>query len=73
MLPVPVESPASPVAPHWGDPAPGFRDAFARKQLRAALEDLEDALGGRFTHYSGCGIECTCGLDGLNKYLGRTR
>lgn len=61
------------MAPDRKHPTTDFNDAHARRQLRDALNDLEDAMGGKFTHYSNCGIECTCGLDGMNRYLGRTR
>lgn len=68
---MPLAVPSSPVAPDRSDPGESPRLPDAHDDLSSALRDLERAYAGVLTHKAGCGIICTCGLDGLNAYLGR--
>lgn len=74
---MPLAVPERPVAPDRGDQGASLDVPDTRTDMSRAFADLERAYAGVLTHKAECGVNdriqmCTCGLDQLNMYLGRT-
>src|SRR5690349_15691218 len=71
VLPVPERVPASPMASDRSSPAQSRGFAVPHSKVLEALTLIEEWMNGDFSHRPPCNANpCSCGLWGLQKYLG---
>lgn len=74
LHPVPDRVPERVVGPDRNRDTQSQGPSQPRDDLSEAFLAIERALGGDLTHKVNCrksGYDCTCGLRGFNRYLGR--